>query len=151
MKGRKPKPTQLKVLHGNPGKRPLPKSEPPKIVSDEPVEFLLGDIGEKEAARMRRMLDEMGMGSAAFETAVVCYASVFQDYMAARQLYKRAGESPISKTTNGNIVQHPLLSVINRMRDDMRKWLVEFGMTPSASTRVESTSAENDPASKYVC
>lgn len=28
MKGRKPKPTALKVMAGNPGKRPLPKAEP---------------------------------------------------------------------------------------------------------------------------
>ena len=28
MKGRKPVPTYLKILRGNPGKRPLPENEP---------------------------------------------------------------------------------------------------------------------------
>jgi len=38
MKGRKPKPTKLKVLEGNPGKRPLPKNEfkPDPTIPEKP-------------------------------------------------------------------------------------------------------------------
>ena len=41
MRGRKPTPTALKVLHGNPGKRKLPVNEPsPREGTADPPEWL---------------------------------------------------------------------------------------------------------------
>ena len=47
-RGRKPKPTHLKVLAGNPGKRPLPKNEPkPKPIAPRCPQWL-DPIARKE-------------------------------------------------------------------------------------------------------
>lgn len=52
MRGRRPKPTRLKVLTGNPGKRPLNQTEPrPEItVPDCPIE--LGEVARREWNRL---------------------------------------------------------------------------------------------------
>src|SRR4026208_199894 len=52
MRGRRPKPTRLKVLTGNPGKRPLNANEPrPEIVTpDCPIE--LGPVARREWDRL---------------------------------------------------------------------------------------------------
>ena len=52
MRGRRPKPTRLKVLTGNPGKRPLNTEEPmPEIAIPEcPIE--LGPVAKREWDRL---------------------------------------------------------------------------------------------------
>lgn len=42
MPGRRPKPTALKILEGNPGKRPLPKDEPKPVGVVKKPTFLKG-------------------------------------------------------------------------------------------------------------
>lgn len=42
----------------------------------------------------------------------------------------------VIETSFGNLVQNPWLQVRNRAMDDMRKFAVEFGMTPSSRSRV---------------
>jgi P27 family predicted phage terminase small subunit len=40
------------------------------------------------------------------------------------------------KTTNGNIIQSPLVGIANKSLQMMHKFLIEFGMTPSARSKV---------------
>jgi len=56
MRGRRPKPTRLKVLIGNPGKRPLNSNEPhPEVaLPDCPPE--LGPVARQEWERMTAQL-----------------------------------------------------------------------------------------------
>jgi hypothetical protein len=46
LRGRKPKPTQLKRITGNPGRRPLPSDEPMRVGAIERPESLNGRPGE---------------------------------------------------------------------------------------------------------
>lgn len=43
----------------------------------------------------------------------------------------------VTETDKGNLIQHPMLGVMNKAHDQMLKILVEFGMTPSSRTRVQ--------------
>ena len=43
MAGRPPKPTALKILHGNPGRHPLNKDEPKPVVGAEPPAYFRED------------------------------------------------------------------------------------------------------------
>ena len=151
MKGRKPLPTHLKILNGNPGKRPLNDKEPVLLRESEGAPAYLGEHGRAEFVRLSAMLERIGMQSATWEPALATYCNIYEQYLAALELYNKAGGVPVIKTSNGNLIQHPLLGVINRHRDDMRKWLVEFGMTPSSSTRVEcDRNLDNDPAAEFI-
>lgn len=100
---------------------------------------------------MSAMLERIGMQSATWEPALAAYCNTYEQYINALDLYNKAGGVPVIKTSNGNLIQHPLLGVINRLRDDMRKWLIEFGLTPSSSSRVEmDRTRDHDPAAEFI-
>jgi hypothetical protein len=63
--GRRPKPAALKLVTGNPGKRPLPQDEPVAVAGwpDKPEK--LGKIASAEWDRLARLLDgELRLGKA---------------------------------------------------------------------------------------
>ena len=61
VRGRKPKPTALKVLEGNPGHRPLNKKEPMPKGKLPRCPELLEEDAKKEWKRLGKVLAEMGI------------------------------------------------------------------------------------------
>jgi P27 family predicted phage terminase small subunit len=54
------------------------------------------------------------------------------------------------KTTNGNAIQNPLVGTANKAMSDMVRYATEFGMTPSARSRVRANFDEKkDPADRF--
>src|SRR4030088_1854931 len=75
MRGRKPKPTVLKLLDGNPGKRPLNDREPASIpgIPDMPED--LDDEAQAEWNRIVPELREMGLLCRADRAALTGYCT----------------------------------------------------------------------------
>ena len=77
-RGRKPKPTALKVLEGNPGGRPLNPNEPKPAKKAPRCPSWLEDEAKKEWKRMGKTLEQMGllteMDMAAFAGYCQAYA-----------------------------------------------------------------------------
>jgi P27 family predicted phage terminase small subunit len=74
---------------------------------------------------------------------------------AERALSKMAESDGVTKgllvkTRNGNAIQNPLVGTANKAMADMMRYAAEFGMTPSARSRL-STDGEDkdDPARRY--
>ena len=55
------------------------------------------------------------------------------------------------KTSNGNAIQNPLVGTANKAAADMMRYAAEFGMTPSARTRItaEAPAQDADPAERF--
>jgi P27 family predicted phage terminase small subunit len=55
------------------------------------------------------------------------------------------------KTTNGNAIQNPLVGTAHKAAADMVRYAVEFGMTPSARSRINADPVTEDhaPERKY--
>ena len=51
----------------------------------------------------------------------------------------------IIKTTNGNIIQNPMLGIANRAYDRATKIALEFGMSPSSRTRIKVDRPTDEP------
>ena len=60
-RGRKPKPTALKVLEGNPGGRPLNLNEPKPVKKAPRCPSWLEDEAKKEWKRMGKVLEQLGL------------------------------------------------------------------------------------------
>ena len=77
-RGRKPKPTALKMLEGNPGGRPLNTKEPKPEKKAPRCPSWLEDEAKKEWKRMAKVLEQMGllteMDMAAFAGYCQAYA-----------------------------------------------------------------------------
>lgn len=135
MQGRKPKPTALKLLAGNPGKRAVNHAEPkPRVVMPKPPEHLSDDEKEKWKSVVRE-LHPLGLVTSIDKDHLAMYCTIYVRWVKAEKMVRDKGE--IIKTAAGNIIQNPYLSIANRALDQLNKLGAEFGMTPSSRSRVK--------------
>lgn len=160
-RGRKPKPSALKVVTGQDRADRMPKGEPSPVV-------IMGDLPTPPAH-----LDEYAVA----EWNKVCGAlfrcnilteidgSVLAMYCQAYGRWQKAEEAiqELAKedkmngglmlmTTNGNWVQNPMVGTANTAMRDAVKYAAEYGLTPSSRVRlgVDADDAnKKDPAAKY--
>lgn len=62
------------------------------------------------------------------------------------------GSALLAYTGNGNLIQHPLVGISRRATADMLRFAEQFGMTPSARSRIDTERANlngDDPAAAY--
>lgn len=149
MAGRKPKPTHLKIVEGNAGKRALPKDEPkprkPKSLRPPPI---LSAAARKHWRTIAKQLTDAGILTALDCHALALYCEAFARWSDASQ--KLRLEGLVITTESGYACQSPYLPIANKAFDQMLKIMVEFGMTPSSRTRVSKVEPDaggqaNDP------
>ncbi len=134
MRGRKPKPTKMKVLAGNPGKRPLNKNEPqPKSSIPDCPKFLTKEA-VLEWKRITLELSVLGVLARIDRAALAAYCQVWARWAKAEDKLNQDGE--VTLTEKGNEIQNPYLAIANKCLKQMREYLIEFGMTPSSRSRI---------------
>lgn len=158
MKGRKPKPTHLRLITGNAGKRPLPKSEAKPVAELPMPPTELCDDAKVEWGRVSAELYRVGLLSRIDRATLSAYCQAYGRWMVAeRAITRMAASDPVTnglliKTKNGNAIQNPLVGTANKAMNDMVRIAAEFGMTPSARSRIEATAPvddKDDPARKF--
>ena len=149
MRGPKPKPTKLKVLHGNPGRRPLNDREPaPAPHSLEPPAWIDGDA-LAEWRRLAPLLHRLGLLTEIDEQALTSYCQTWARWKAAELQIRKHGM--VLRGKGGFPVISPYVAVANRSLAHLKQLLAEFGMTPAARTRVktEAGPAPEDPFARF--
>ena len=137
MRGRKPKPTKLKELAGNPGGRPLNSSEPQVPVPDRAPyapRFLNAD-GKREWRRVVGLLIDLGLYTELDYAALAMYCQAYGRWVQMER--KLADEDLVLIGAEGGQYQNPKLHVANKAWEQMRKILAEFGLTPSSRSRLQ--------------
>lgn len=148
--GRKPTPTALKLVKGNPGKRALNKREPRvQLGEPSPPPFLNRDA-RAEWARVIRTLCDAGLMTELDRAALAAYCQAYGRWaQAERALAKMAetderSEALVTMTATGNAIQNPLVGIANKAKADMVRYAVEFGMTPSARSKVQAQPPDDE-------
>lgn len=133
-RGRKPKPTALKILEGNPGKRPINGSEPvpPKGGLKCPT-WLLPEA-KKEWKRLASSLEVMGVLTMADLTAFSGYCQAYARWREAEEFLTQHGS--IFKTPSGYVQQVPQVSIAQQNLKIMQSFCTEFGLTPACRARI---------------
>lgn len=141
MRGRRPKPTHLKQLEGNPGKRPLNTREPrpegdlyaaPEWMTDSQREGWAYAIVNAPVGLLKQ-LDR----------------SILAIWVVAEDLHREAAEKVaqyglLTKSLNAGLpLQSPYLAILNKQAQIMLKAGAELGFSPSSRSRV---SVSPDPA-----
>ena len=127
MAGRKPKPTAVKKLEGNPGKRKLNTKEPvpAKGIPDCP-EWLLPEA-KKEWERLADLMNQMGVLT---EVDMAAFAAYCQSYARWKEAQEHIdSEGSTFETDKG--YQQLMLQAAS-----------EFGLTPSSRSRIVAGSAK---------
>ena len=140
--GRKQTPTRIKLLHGNPGRRPLNQAEPQPTVRLPRVPDHLSPAAKKEWRRAGRFLLQQGLISDLDLAAFAAYCQAWGRWVESEQALSSFGV--MLKSPNGFPVQSPYLAVANRAMDQMRSLLSEFGMSPASRTRVAASPIEEE-------
>lgn len=130
-----PVPTALRILRGNPGRRPLPENEPtPEPGADMPDDLSPG--AAKHWSKVAKQLDDAGVLTQMDGMALALYCETYARWKHANDQVVKFG--PVVKAPSGFPIQSPFLAIANKAHNQMVKLLIEFGMTPSARTRVQA-------------
>lgn len=158
MRGRKPRPTHLKLVTGNPGRRPFNAAEPRPEAGLPAPPAELGSDAKNEWRRVARRLQALGLLTPCDRAALAAYCQAFGRWrQAERALAAMAKADPLTgalmiRTKEGNAIQNPLVGIANKAMADMVRYAAEFGMTPSARSRIAGAAdgeQKDDPAAKY--
>lgn len=87
----------------------------------------------------------MRVVTVADRAALAAYCQAWGRWVEAEQQLAQHGT--IVKSPNGFPIQNPYLAVANKALQQMHKLLVEFGLTPSARSRVKPTESPQSAAS----
>lgn len=140
MRGRKPIPTELKKLAGNPGHRPINDLEP-KPKRDLPrCPSHLDKTAKAMWRKLSKELHVLGVLTNIDTELLSAYCQVYSRWKNAELMLQKSGE--VIKTTNGNLIQNPYLAIANRAIEQMAKLASEFGMTPSSRSRIKINEPE---------
>jgi len=150
MAGRKPKPTWLKDVSGNPGKRSQNKNEPkPARATSHRAPAGLSPEAKKHWAIVAKQLADVGILTNLDKSALVVYCEAWARWRIATDHVH--AEGMLVTQPGGYLAQNPYLSIANKAFDHLQKLMVEFGMTPSSRTRIEVPPAEQaDPMEAFL-
>lgn len=159
--GRPRKPTALKVLQGNPGKRPLPEREPkPTVAASSPPEWL-DDYAKEMWMEVSPLLVGMRVLTEADRPALVLMASAWADWRKADEVIQMRGSSFEVKEWDRRAEEFVVVGLRRRpeVADRADAWrrvrlaISDFGMTPAARAKVataEDDAAADDPVAKWL-
>lgn len=143
-KGRKPLPRYLKVLRGNPGKRPLNDAEPQPQPGIPTCPAHVQGIARTE---WNRCVKELGALNAITrldrgKLAAMCVS--YGRWVEAEDALKAAGGPIIPAPKTGALTYNPWLSVAHKAMEAYSKLAADFGMDPSSRTRISTLKPRND-------
>lgn len=164
MAGRRPKPTKLKKLAGNPGKRELNKKEPAPESTEPTMPPNLGELAQEEWKSIVAGLRPLGILSSIDGKALAAYCHEYSRWVEAELRVKKFGiviEEPVFWKDNAGKPKviayrhkkNPACNVSEEALKTMKSYLIEFGMTPAARSRlrVEKPGGEKtDPIDKFL-
>lgn len=139
MAGRRPKPTQLKVITGNPGKRPLNTKEPKPAVKRLVPPAWLDPKARYAFQELEKILGEdMRVLTGADRMALELLCDVYSEYREARDVILRDGSTYEVETEQGSYVRpRPEVAIAADAWKRVKSMLTEFGLTPSSRTRIK--------------
>lgn len=149
----RPKPTHLKVVAGNPGKRKLNKREPKPAREIPSCPAYLSDTAKVVWGRLSVLLDRMGVLTEADGAALERLCDVYAEILECRELIATQGRTYSSirgiGDENSPIEQvlmkaNPAVAMLADADRRFKSYLVEFGLTPAARSKVQAKQDDDD-------
>lgn len=148
-RGPRPKPTNLRLLHGDRSDRinhdePMPEQGPPECPPDASAE-----VREVWDYALDQLI-VMGVATKADRDALRCFCEAVVTHRKASVLL---ANSPLLIKGHRNVLtRNPLLVVQRDAAAVIRAYAHEFGFTPSARSEIRKGGSERDeqPAARYL-
>ena len=129
------KPTKLKLVEGNPGKKRLSKSEPDPPPGVPPCPTELDALARREWKRIGKLLFAQGLLTHLDLAALAGYCVAFSRFLRFEAKLKKDGpDAELQKLGTEEkpyFQQSPTLTVSRGAAKDMSHFLAKFGLSPS--------------------
>jgi P27 family predicted phage terminase small subunit len=150
MKGRKPKPTKLKILTGNPGHREINDREPQPTPGASMPDWL-SQSAKSEWKRIAPELLRLGLVTVVDRAALAAYCQAYAELKEATKQLDTEGRivAVYAKDLNGDVLldrkknpvvesyrAHPAVKLQRDAFARVKAFLAEFGLTPSSRSRL---------------
>lgn len=140
-RGRKPPPTAIKELEGNPGKRPLNKNEPKPNKKAPPCPKWLEPEAKKEWRRLAKQMEELGILTEVDMAAFAGYCQAYARWKESEEFITQHGT--LVRTPSGYYQQVPQVSIAQTYLKIMNRIAEQFGLTPASRSRIIAAGSEN--------
>lgn len=139
IRGRKPTPTHLKILEGNPGKRPLNMNEPKPRPVTLPCPKWLDTEAKREWRRISKELEVLGLVTVIDRVALAGYCQAYARWKEAEEFLQKHGTIFVIKDDEGKskyMQQVPQVSISLKYLQIVKAFCAEFGLSPSSRSRI---------------
>lgn len=146
-RGRKPTPTKIKILRGNPGKRKLTVDEPAPPEGLPKAPAYLSDSARAEYLRLGRELLAAGVMTVLDENALASYCVMRTRWLEAEAHLAKDGQ--VYEDKFGQQHKSPWVAIAMNCNTQMNRIGSEFGLLPSSRSRLHvPPKAAEDPLEK---
>ena len=151
MRGRKPKPSHLKILQGTARRDRTNTNEPvfKKLTVMRPPTWLSPEA-KKSFKVLAKMLTEAGVLQVSDKMVLSLLCEQYQTFLAADKIVKAEGMH--YTMPGGQMRVHPAVKIRHDAQQQIRQFAVEFGLTPSSRSRVSVTdvTGSKDPLEEFL-
>jgi P27 family predicted phage terminase small subunit len=152
-----PKPTALKKLEGNPGKRALNKNEP-NFSGTPKCPASLTPAAKKEWKRVVAELESLDMLRSVDTSTLAVYCQSFARWLSAEAMIEKEGQVIKEPILNKNfevvgerVKKHPAVTVAKEAMASMMAASSRFGFDPSSRTRLSvGEGSKQDPFEAFM-
>ena len=154
-RGPKPTPTELRILRGNPSKRPLNAAEPQPPASGIVMPEHLGEVAARRWGELLPMLQATRVMTRADVEALARYCDTYEWWLAVRAKLKAEGDTYPILNDGGEIkyiAQRPEVSIAHKLATQLRQLEADFGLSPAArvSLKVEPDAPQETTLQKFL-
>lgn len=149
MPGPQRQPTKLRVLRGNPSKRPLPKNEPEPREGEPKRPSGLSKAASEEWSRLVELTLGMRVLTEADGRMLEITARAYAEYDALAKIVAKEGYTYETDTKNGHrVVARPEVAMAADAWRRYERGLSHFGLSPSTRGKVQTVASEGDTPKK---
>jgi len=142
--GRKKKPTMLKLVTGNPGRRPININEPEPLTAEVVAPDWLDQEAKNKWAEILKLCRWI---TAADSDVLALYCDSYAHYVKAQKI---SIKTPVVKTPEGKMIKNPAWTARGEAFNQMRSAGSELGLSPSSRAGISAGGEKRDPiAEKY--
>lgn len=148
-RGPAPKPTPMKLLQGNAGKRAINKNEPKPQLKAPPCPAWLSPEAKREWRQLAPALERLGLLTEVDKAIFAVYCQSWAEWRASVDFLH--GEGYTFETPKGYVQQRPEVAIGQRARKDMIAFGSQLGLSPASRTRisVEPSEGKSDPFEEW--
>ena len=142
--GPAPKPTALEIAQGRPGHRPINKREAKPDPTMPHMPPNLCHAAKAEWKRIARRLYKAGLFTYVDRAMLSAYCQTYGRWVEAEFMIDETG-GLVFETPNGFMAKNPYVTIAKEARKDLIVMAREFGLTPSARSRIQVDTGGDGP------